>query len=151
MSNESFGHLKELYSGVVMAVGAQGNARPGWLSEDGEKRKKDRVVNARDLVYWYNNHPLYENYEVSLKDAKHVAIIGNGNVAIDIARILLREPEELAGTEISMRALQELRRSGVRAVSVVGRRGVTHSAFALKELRELIAQKIRVYAVREEL
>jgi NADPH-dependent glutamate synthase beta subunit-like oxidoreductase len=50
------------------------------------------VVNARDIVYWYNNHPKYEAYQLDLDDKRNVVIIGNGNVAIDITRVLLKHP-----------------------------------------------------------
>ena len=76
-------------------------------------------------------------------------IIGNGNVAIDVARIFLRKPKELKETEISRNSLQQLKNSNINTIQIVGRRGVTHSAFALKEVRELSRYGIELYAVEE--
>lgn len=56
------------------------------------------MLNARDVVYWYNNHPTYEKYQLNLNDKRNVVIIGNGNVAIDITRIFLKDPAELINT-----------------------------------------------------
>jgi ferredoxin/flavodoxin---NADP+ reductase len=89
-------------------------------------------LNARDVVYWYNNHPKYEAYQLDLTNKRNVVIIGNGNVAIDISRILLKDPAELVNTEISENALKALLESKIRNVTLIGRRGFTHSAFALK-------------------
>lgn len=61
---------------------------------------------ARELVYWYNGHPQYENVKQNLSKVKDVTIVGNGNVAIDIARILLSPVKRLANTEISIPALE---------------------------------------------
>lgn len=91
-----------------------------------------RMLNARDIVYWYNNHPLYEQFALDLSSTRDVVIVGNGNVAIDISRILLKPHASLALTEISPNALDSLSRSKVCNVTLVARRGFTHSAFALK-------------------
>lgn len=66
---------------------------------------------AREIVYWYNNHPEFENYQLDLTNVRDVTIVGNGNVAVDIARIFLRKPSELALTEISHNALEMLKQS----------------------------------------
>ena len=110
-----------------------------------------RVLNAREVVYWYNQHPLYESFQLDLSSTRDVVIIGNGNVAIDIARILLSTPQHLEVTEISRQVLTSLSKSAVRNVQLLGRRGFTHSAFALKELRELTALNIPVYCIQEEM
>ncbi len=77
----------------MYAFGAQSNNEPPWFSDGRSKHSKDgNILNARDLVYWYNNHPQYETYRIDLNNTRNVVIVGNGNVAIDISRILLRLP-----------------------------------------------------------
>lgn len=84
--------LRSQYSGVIYAIGAQNNNEPSWFKNCRQaSNDKKNVVNARDVVYWYNNHPSYETYELNLEDKRDVVIIGNGNVAIDITRIFLKE------------------------------------------------------------
>jgi NADPH-dependent glutamate synthase beta subunit-like oxidoreductase len=125
--------LRKQYSGVVYAIGAQQNNEPSWFKKWKETSNLDKtVLNARDVVYWYNNHPKYEAYQLDLTNKRNVVIIGNGNVAIDISRILLKDPAELVNTEISENALKALLESKIRNVTLIGRRGFTHSAFALK-------------------
>lgn len=144
--------LRQQYSGVVYALGAQENNQPQWLRSWQQQHPSSRqVLHAREVVYWYNNHPAYETYRLDLQDKRDVVVIGNGNVAIDIARVLLKSPSELAHTEISSNALESLGKSGVRNVTLVGRRGFTHSAFALKEIRELSTARIGIYCLEEEL
>lgn len=86
-------------------------------------------------MYWYNNHPQYEKFSIDLSRIKNVVIIGNGNVAIDIARIFLKPPSVLEQTEISKNSLNSLKQSKIANVMLVARRGFTNSAFALKEIR----------------
>ena len=75
------------------------------LHEENHHVNLPSVKLAREIVYWYNNHPDYEQYRLDLSKTKNVTIVGNGNVAIDVARVFLRKPEELALTEISPNAL----------------------------------------------
>jgi ferredoxin--NADP+ reductase len=88
------------------------------------------------MVAWYNGVPDIPADDFNLQ-RQHVVIIGNGNVAIDIARVLCRPVNELAVTDISDRALHELHRSQVRRVHLVGRRGPVQARFTTRELREL--------------
>jgi hypothetical protein len=74
-------------------------------------------------------------------------IIGNGNVAIDIARVLLKPIELLVNSEIGSNAFETLKKSGVTNVILAARRGFTHSAFSLKEIRELTTAKILIYCI----
>lgn len=90
-------------------------------------------VSATDFVAWINGHPDYRNWSVDL-DHRRAVIIGNGNVALDVARILTSDPDRLAGTDISDVALAALRRSRIEEVVIVGRRGPAQSAFTLPEL-----------------
>jgi ferredoxin--NADP+ reductase len=91
---------------------------------------------ATDFVGWYNGHPDRRDLEVDLS-ARRAVIIGNGNVAADVARILVRSVDELARTDIADHALDALRSSAIEEVVVVGRRGPAQAAFTWAELHDL--------------
>ena len=128
----SVDELKRAYDVVVLAYGASSDAR---LNIGGEQL--DGVMSARNFVNWYNGHPHYSTLPVDLRRTKRAVIIGQGNVAIDCARILAKRPDDLASTDIAPHALNVLRESAVEEVVVVGRRGHVQAAFTIKELREL--------------
>jgi ferredoxin--NADP+ reductase len=92
---------------------------------------------ATDFVGWYNGHPDQTDLEVDLLSAERAVVIGNGNVALDLARMLVLSSEELAPTDTADHALEVLARSHVREVVIVGRRGPAQAAFTNPELREL--------------
>jgi ferredoxin--NADP+ reductase len=92
---------------------------------------------ATEFVGWYNGHPDHTGLEVDLVSAERAVVIGNGNVAIDVARMLVLAPEELAPTDTADHALEVLARSRVQEVLVVGRRGPAQAAFTNPELLEL--------------
>lgn len=105
-------------------------------------------MSATEVVAWYNGHPDHTATHVPL-DSERAVIVGNGNVALDVARILATDPEQLAATSIAPHALAALRRSRVREVVVLGRRGPQHAAFTLPELVGLAAREdidLRVHA-----
>ena len=83
---------------MIYAFGAQSNNEPSWFKNCKKDASSSNVINARDIVYWYNNHPKYETYQLNLSSTRNVVIIGNGNVAIDISRIFLKRADELANT-----------------------------------------------------
>ena len=116
---------------VCFATGAQTDRRMGIPDED-----LPRSHPATEFVAWFNGHPDYRNYEFDLS-AEHVAVVGVGNVAVDVARILCRTPEELAMTDIADHALEALSESNVRTVTMLGRRGPAQAAFTNPEVREL--------------
>jgi ferredoxin--NADP+ reductase len=120
--------LREEYDAVVYAVGAAGARR---LDIPGEELRGS--IAATDLVGWYNDHPDQVDLDVPL-DHERAVVIGNGNVALDIARILTADPDSLAGTAIAPHALAALRASAVREVVVLGRRGPGQAAFTVPEL-----------------
>jgi ferredoxin--NADP+ reductase len=91
---------------------------------------------ATEFVAWYNGHPDYRECQFDLSQER-VAVVGVGNVAVDVARILCRTPEELARTDIAEHALEALRHSRVREVYLLGRRGAAQAAFTNPELKEL--------------
>lgn len=112
------------------------------------------VLSARDFVNWYNGHPdfasLHENGHFNLSN-EDVVIIGNGNVALDCARILLKPMEELKKTDIADHAEDVLSNSNVRRVHIVGRRGHVQAAFTIKELREMTRiQDTHMFVLRDE-
>ena len=85
---------------------------------------------------WYNGHPDFRDCQFDLVQER-VAVVGVGNVAIDVARILVRSPEELAKTDIADYALEALRKSRVKEVYLLGRRGPAQAAFTNPEIKEL--------------
>ncbi|AJF63459.1 FAD-dependent oxidoreductase [Streptomyces vietnamensis] len=118
---------------VIYAVGAATDRR---LGIDGEELPGS--VSATDFTAWYNGHPDHGDDRYAL-DGERAVVIGNGNVALDVARILTADPDTLARTDISDRALAALRTSRVREVVVLGRRGPAEAAFTLPELLALAA------------
>ncbi len=126
----SVDHLRARYDQIVYAVGAQSDRRLGIPGED--------LVGSHAafrFVAWYNGHPYFSGARFDL-DCEDVVVIGNGNVAIDVARILVLSLDRLAETDIADHALAALRASRVRRVTVVGRRGPAQAAFTNPELRE---------------
>lgn len=127
--------LRSMYDAVVMCHGAQGEKHLGIPGEDLEG-----VVGAPAFVKWYNGHPDHAALETRAPGEAAV-VLGQGNVALDIARILARGPQELVPTDIDARALArigEWQRQGLRTVHLVGRRGFVQAAFTNAELRELL-------------
>jgi ferredoxin--NADP+ reductase len=123
--------LAEHYDAVIYAVGAQSDR---VLNIPGEELPGS--VAAVDFVGWYNAHPSFEQVSPDLSGARAV-VIGNGNVALDVARILVTDPDVLALTDIADHALESLRPCGVEEVVIIGRRGPLQTAFTTLELREL--------------
>ncbi|HEY4465308.1 MAG TPA: FAD-dependent oxidoreductase [Streptosporangiaceae bacterium] len=123
--------LLSAYDAVVYATGAMRDRRLGIPGED-----LPGSFAATDFVNWYCGHPDVAPDAFRL-DAESVAVIGVGNVAVDVARILARDPEELRGTDVPQPVLEALLASRVREVHMIGRRGPAHAKFTTKELREL--------------
>jgi ferredoxin--NADP+ reductase len=123
--------LLAAYDAVVYATGAMRDRR---LGIDGEDLPGSYA--ATDFVNWYCGHPDVDPGAFTL-DAESVAVIGVGNVAVDVARILARDPAELEATDIPEPVMDALRASRVREVHVIGRRGPAQAKFTTKELREL--------------
>ncbi|MCB8913435.1 FAD-dependent oxidoreductase [Rhodococcus rhodochrous] len=125
--------LMERHHAVVYATGA-----PLASTLDVPGEDLDGVHPAADLVPWYNAHPDKVELDLDLSGTRAV-IIGNGNVAIDVARVLLSDCDALAQTDISDRALGRLRTSTLREVAIWGRRGPRHASFTRTELTELVS------------
>ncbi|PXX06569.1 FAD-dependent oxidoreductase [Mycolicibacterium moriokaense] len=123
--------LAERYDAVVYAVGAQSDRSLGIPGED-----LAGSVPAVDFVGWYNAHPHFEEMAPDLSTGRAI-VVGNGNVALDVARILVTDPDVLATTDIADHALKSLHDRGVEEVVIVGRRGPLQAPFTTLELREL--------------
>jgi ferredoxin/flavodoxin---NADP+ reductase len=123
--------LLERYHAVIYAVGAQTDRRMGIPGED-----LPGSWAATEFVAWYNGHPDYRDLEFDLSGERAV-VVGNGNVAADVARMLALTREELAATDVADHALEVLAESNVREIVVLGRRGPAQAAFTNPELLEL--------------
>lgn len=119
------------YHQVLFANGAQSDRRMGIPGED-----LGNSFAATQFVAWYNGHPDYRDLQFDLSQ-ESVAVVGVGNVAIDVARILCRTPEELKQSDIAPHALEALSASRVRTVYLLGRRGAAQAAFTNPEVKEL--------------
>ncbi|MHB1595133.1 MAG: FAD-dependent oxidoreductase [Streptosporangiaceae bacterium] len=119
------------YDAVVYATGAMRDRRLGIPGED-----LPGSYAATDFVNWYCGHPDVDPGRFTL-DAESVAVIGVGNVAVDVARLLVRDPADLRETDVSQPVLDALIASKVREVHMIGRRGPAQAKFTTKELREL--------------
>ncbi len=124
--------LLQRYHAVIYAFGSRTDRH---LNIIGETLQGSHA--ATEFVGWYNGHPDYCHHQFDLT-SKRVAIIGMGNVAIDCARILCQDPENLAKTDIAQHALEALRQSEVEEVFLIGRRGPVQAAFTPAEVRELL-------------
>jgi len=135
-SDISLETLRRAYDAVVVATGAQGERLLNIPGED-----LHGVVGAPAFVKWYNGHPDFVSLEPA-EPGESVVVVGQGNVALDIARVLTSDIARLQATDIHRPALARFaawQRSGLRAVHIVGRRGFVQAAFTNAELRELLS------------
>ena len=123
--------LLQLYDAVVYAVGAQTDRRLGIPGED-----LPGSWAATEFVAWYNGHPDYQALQFDL-NVERAIVIGNGNVAVDIARMLALTPEELAPTDTTDAAIAAIGSSPIEEIVMLGRRGPAQAAFTPPELAEL--------------
>jgi len=127
----SVADLRDYYHQIVYTTGAQTDRSLGIPGEN-----LGRSHAATEFVAWYNGHPDFRDCQFDLS-VERAAVIGVGNVAVDVCRILCRTPEELAKTDIADYALEALRESNVKEVYMVGRRGPAQAAFTTPEIKEL--------------
>jgi ferredoxin--NADP+ reductase len=127
----SHGELTELYGAVVYAIGAQTDRRLGIPGEE-----LPGSWPATSFVAWYNGHPDFQHLEFDLSHERAV-VIGNGNVALDVARMLALTPAELAPTDTTDTAIEAINAAGVKEIVVVGRRGPVQAAWTPVEVGEL--------------
>jgi ferredoxin/flavodoxin---NADP+ reductase len=127
----SIEQLKDMYDAVVIATGSALGKKLGIPGED-----LPGSLSAAEFVPWYNAHPDFHDIEVSL-DCDTAVVIGAGNVAMDVARMLALEPSELDPTDTADHAIATFKKSSIRQVIISARRGPEHAAFTSPELREL--------------
>src|SRR3954467_11393047 len=127
----SVAELLDLYDAVILATGAPHDRKLGIPGED-----LPGVIGSAEFVGWYNGHPEFADLNPFL-DGTHAAVIGNGNVALDCARILTKTRHEFEGSDIVGHALEALDRSPIRTITILGRRGPHQIAMTPKELGEL--------------
>jgi len=127
----SVAELLELYDAVILATGAPHDRKLGIPGED-----LPGVIGSAEFVGWYNGHPDFADLDPPL-DGTHAAVIGNGNVALDCARILSKTRKEFEGSDIVGHALDALDHSAIRTITILGRRGPHQIAMTPKELGEL--------------
>ena len=125
--------LREIYDVVVLATGA---AKDRALGIDGENLPG--VHGSGAFVGWYNSHPDFKDLNPDLNIAS-AAVIGNGNVAVDVARILAKTAQEMASSDLAAHAASKIHGSPIRDIHILGRRGPIEAAFTPKELGELNA------------
>jgi ferredoxin/flavodoxin---NADP+ reductase len=123
--------LEMLYDAVILAVGAQTDRRLGIPGED-----LPGSWAATELVAWYNGHPDFQELSFDLSGERAV-VVGNGNVALDVARMLALTREELAPTDTTDPAIEAIAESGLREIVVLGRRGPVQAAWTSTELQEM--------------
>jgi len=123
--------LREAYDAVVLATGSTTGRKLGIKGED-----LPNCLSAADFVPWYNAHPDFTDVKVDL-DTDTAVVIGAGNVAMDVARMLALDPTELDPTDTAEHALKAFKTSKIRKVIICGRRGPEHAAFTAPELRDL--------------
>ena len=127
----SIADLTGLYDAVILAVGAPHDRKLGIPGED-----LPGVVGSAEFVGWYNGHPDFADLSPPL-DGTHAAVIGNGNVALDCARILSKNHHEFEGSDIVGHALDALDKASIETVTILGRRGPHQISMTPKELGEL--------------
>jgi ferredoxin--NADP+ reductase len=127
----SVGELTELYDAVILAIGAPHDRKLGIPGEE-----LPGVVGSAEFVGWYNGHPDFADLAPPL-GGTHAAVIGNGNVALDCARILSKNTHEFEGSDIVGHALEALEKASIETVTILGRRGPHQISMTPKELGEL--------------
>jgi len=127
----SVAELRNAFHVVVLASGAESDRRMGIPGED-----LPGSYTATEFVGWYNGHPDFQDRSFDL-DQEVAVIIGQGNVAIDVCRILAKTVDELRHTDITAHALERLATSKIKEIHLVGRRGPAQAKFTTKEFREL--------------
>ena len=137
--------MRQYYHALIYTTGAQTDRPMNIPGADLEGHHP-----ATEFVAWYNGHPDFRDYQFDLSQER-VAVVGIGNVAMDVARILCRTPEELKKTDIADYALEALSKSNIKEVTILGRRGPAQAAFTTPEIKELgEMEDADVFTVTEE-
>lgn len=136
LNSLDFNELYNAYDGVVLAYGATSDHKLNLPKED----ELEGIFTARTFVNWYNGHPYHNKLPFEFKNVKNVIIVGQGNVAIDCARVLIKSEENLiTSSDISINALKQLKSDyeNLENITIIGRRGHGQASFTIKEFREL--------------
>jgi len=149
----SFEDLKQNYSGIIFSYGAEEENKLNLLNED-----CFGCFSARNFVNWYNGHIYYTEKsdfmspQFDLSKTKDVVIIGNGNVAMDICRILCKNYNEIKNFDIPEKVLEKLSKNKIKNIHIIARRGLVQSAFTVKELREVSRlNNVNIYVLKSEI
>ena len=147
----SIDSLQKHYSAVILAYGAISDRELGLAGEHSLKG----IMPSRRVVDWYNgslDNNLNIQKEFNLEQIEHLAIIGNGNIACDISRMLLKNVDEFTNSDAPTHVLETLRKSKLNTISMIARRGVTQAAFTTKEIKELcqLSNVPKFYILRDE-
>ena len=138
--------LREKYSAIIFCNGALSDRSLGLEHEDTLKG----ILPARRVVDWYNGSldmNLVEG-DFDVKQLEHIAIIGNGNIACDVSRMLLKDVNLFRDSDTPSNVLEALSKSKVHTVEMVARRGITQAAFTTKEIREICAlDELELYMI----
>ncbi|WVW87065.1 hypothetical protein I302_109122 [Kwoniella bestiolae CBS 10118] len=135
----SFDDILPYYSTLILTYGASlSNPLSSVNGSSSSSNPLENVLPALGFVSWYNSHPAFSELPINLKGIEEVSIVGQGNVALDVARILLKPIDQLEKTDLSNEVLDVLAQSTIRKVRVVGRRGPGQVAFTTKEFREML-------------
>ncbi|WWC73827.1 uncharacterized protein I206_107799 [Kwoniella pini CBS 10737] len=136
----SFDDILPYYSTLILTYGASlSNPLSSVPGSSSSPNPLNNVIPALGLVSWYNSHPAFSELPINLKGIEEVSIVGQGNVALDVARILLKPIDQLSKTDLSEEVLQILSESNVKRVKVIGRRGPGQISFTTKEFREMLS------------
>ncbi|EIW71415.1 hypothetical protein TREMEDRAFT_27417 [Tremella mesenterica DSM 1558] len=145
--------LRPYYTSIVLTYGASlSNSLSSVPGSSSSSNHLKNVWPALSFVSWYNGHPAFSHLQPNLRNIQDVTIVGQGNVALDVARILLKPMSELENTDMPENVLNTLGESSVKRVRVVGRRGPGQAAFTTKEFREMLKlQNVRYDGVEKGL
>lgn len=127
----SIDELRATYDAIVLATGMPGDSKLGIPGDE-----KQGVIGSATFVGWYNGHPDFKHLNPNL-ETENVVVIGNGNVAIDIARVLVKTPEEMVEADLPKHVADAIQKAPVANVYMVGRRGPVEAKFTNVELREM--------------
>ena len=136
----SLDFISDIYDAVIIATGASEDKKLGIRGEN-----LKGVYGSGEFVGWYNDNPIHKDLNPNL-ETNTAVIIGNGNVALDCARVLAKQKEELEGSDVSSKNLNLLSKSNIKRIHIIGRRGPKEAKFTISELREFLG--LREFSVK---
>jgi NADPH-dependent glutamate synthase beta subunit-like oxidoreductase len=142
--------LLKNYSGVILAYGAS-------VEKDIGIEGENHLTSATDMINWYNGkldyfHEFQNKTNFKFDELRDVSVIGNGNVATDLARIFLKTKQQLADSDMPESVMEVFKQNAINSVSLIARRGMYQSAFTTKEIREISrVEGVKMYMFKEEM